>query len=318
MYGFGDASGPGFGSSWQQQGSPLTLAECGQWLVEVAETESSNWREMDNFVEKMEGLARTGDLDGWEVFMATDNTTFEAGYYNGYSSSPKLDGLIVRLRKLELVHSFTLHVIHVSGKRMCLQGTDGLSRGDWGSGSMRGIPLIEYLPINRSAFDRHPPLLAWIRDVCGGVGGLTELDAEGWFTTAHSFGNFIWSPPPAAADVVVEQLSQARLKRPTCFHVVVVPRLMTVYWRKHLTRACDVYFKLEHDLLWSKKDQKEPVLVFLCLPLVSHKPNFAFRKKLVDRLEWLLLGPRLQEAHTSGFRSSLRKLLSEARELSRV
>ena len=38
---------------------------------------------MNNFVEKMEGLARTGDLDGWEVFMATDSTTFEAGHYNG-------------------------------------------------------------------------------------------------------------------------------------------------------------------------------------------------------------------------------------------
>ena len=47
MCGFGDASGPGFGSSWQQQGSPLILAEYGQWLVEVAETESSNWREMN-------------------------------------------------------------------------------------------------------------------------------------------------------------------------------------------------------------------------------------------------------------------------------
>ena len=128
--------------------------------------------------------------------------------------------------------------------RMIAQGTDGLSRGDRGTGAMTGSPIWTYLPLHLSAFERSPSLLDRVVDVCGEVGPLTLLSPEGWFTDAHAFGSFVWSPPPTAADVVVEQLSMARHKRPQCFHMVVVPRLFTAYWRKHLTRATDLYFKL--------------------------------------------------------------------------
>ena len=49
-------------------------------------------------------------------------------------------------------------------------------------------------------------------------------------------------PPPAAADVVVDQLGKFRLKRPHCLHLIFVPRLMTGYWRRAMLRECDEYF----------------------------------------------------------------------------
>ena len=56
---------------------------------------------MNNFVEYTTGLGEKGELDGWELFFATDNATFESAYYKGYSSSKLLDELILRLRKLQ-------------------------------------------------------------------------------------------------------------------------------------------------------------------------------------------------------------------------
>eukprot|EP00978_Attheya_sp_CCMP212_P032855 scaffold130032_cov35-Attheya_sp.AAC.1 len=60
------------------------------------------------------------------------------------------------------------------------------------------------------------------------------LTAEGWFTTGHSGTHHIWMPPPAAALVVLEQISEARHKRPyTTKHIVIIPRLLYFEeWRR--------------------------------------------------------------------------------------
>ncbi len=49
--------------------------------------------------------------------------------------------LILRLRVLEMKTGMILHLVHVSGKRMITQGTDGLSRGDHSSGVMKGLDM---------------------------------------------------------------------------------------------------------------------------------------------------------------------------------
>ncbi len=61
--------------------------------------------------------------------------------------------------------------------------------------------------------------------------GVEFLSPEDWFDKGHGYGTFVRSAPPAAADVVVEQLGRARLKRPESMHIVVVPRVMTGWWR---------------------------------------------------------------------------------------
>ena len=115
--------------------------------------------------------------------------------------------------------------------------------------------------------------------------------------------------------MVVEQLSLAKHKRGQAGHVVVVPRLFTSLWRKHLTRATDFYFKLECCPVWDLGVHFEPVLIFVSLPLTSHRPNFPERCEILDKFERLLLGPRVLQAGDRDFRRDVRELFTAAREL---
>jgi hypothetical protein len=174
-----------------------------------------------------------------KIFWFTDNSTDLEAYYKGNSSSRSLFELVVRLRPLALGASLILHVIHVSGKQMIAQGTDGLSRGDHTEGVMQGKDIREYIPLHLDAFQRSPGSKDWLTESLAELEPVF-LEPEGWFTTGHNFGNFVWSPPPAAADVAVEQLGKARHKRPECLHIVLVPRLMTGYWRRAMIRECGI------------------------------------------------------------------------------
>jgi hypothetical protein len=152
----------------------------------------------------------------------------------------------------------------VSGTRMIAQGTDGLSRGDHSAGVMQGLPMTQFIPLHLSALERQPSLDPWLHSLVPHT-PFKILQPSDWYTTAHTFGTFIWSPPPAAADVVVEQLGKARHKCPSCLHIILVPRLMTGYWRRHLTREADCYFRLQRCPLWPSS-QHAPLLIFFCFP----------------------------------------------------
>ena len=156
-------------------------------------------------------------LTGHEIFMFTDNSTAEAAFWKGASASPKLFDLVLKLKQMELRHDIILHVIHISGKRMIAQGADGLSRADHSQGVMQGKPIRDFVPLHLDPLTREAGLKTWIRRITRGLDP-TFLDPEGWYTTGHGRGTYVWTPSPAAAEVVVEQLGRARLKRPesTC------------------------------------------------------------------------------------------------------
>jgi hypothetical protein len=59
-YGFGDASGCGFGATIQI-GDEIVY-KYGPWSSEVTETKSSNWRELNNLVEALERIVKEYDL----------------------------------------------------------------------------------------------------------------------------------------------------------------------------------------------------------------------------------------------------------------
>jgi hypothetical protein len=234
FYGFGDASKTGFCTNFEIDGQ--IRYRYGHWCDETSE-ESSNYREFKNLVDGLEQQVKTGRICGAEVFLFTDNSTAEAVYYKGNSSSKKLFDLILRLRKLEMDASLILHVIHVAGTRMIAEGGDGGSRGDLTQGVMAGKPILAYIPLHLSVIEREPTLEHWVRSWWDEERGpLTTLRPEGWFEEGQQEGNFWWVPPPAAAEVVVEQLGEARHKRPNCLHITIVPRLMTSRWRKGLLK----------------------------------------------------------------------------------
>lgn len=140
FYGFGDASGDQFGSTTsanyncRAKFSETLKSESGLryrlgiWSA-LEKKESSNYKELNNLVESTEHEVESGRLRNCEFFLFTDNSTAESCYYRGSSSSKLLHALVLRLRMLEMKYGLLIHVIHVSGKRMIAQGTDGCSRG---------------------------------------------------------------------------------------------------------------------------------------------------------------------------------------------
>ena len=165
--------------------------------------------------------------------------------------------------------------------------------------------------------ERSPALRPWLEDVLAGHGA-HFLTPEGWFDGADKEGTFVWTPAPAAADLVVERLAQARHKRPNSLHLVVVPRLMTGRWRKQLLKATDFNCRLALPSLWDMEAQFEPLLIFVCLPFLPHRPDFDQRESHCKGLRRILQPEDLSEADPEIQGDLLRQLLLQARTVSSV
>jgi hypothetical protein len=178
-YGFGNASSGGFGSTVEQ---PEGLhGRFGIWGSNSKE-QSSNFRELRNVVKTVVEEAKEGYLKDGELWIFTNNSTAESCFFRGGSSSKLLHNLVLRLRQAEMTFSFTLHLIHIAGTRMIVQGTDGLSRGSFLEGVARGEDMLSFINLAQNAFERSPPLwefvTSWIEPV---LGKFKILDIEEWF-----------------------------------------------------------------------------------------------------------------------------------------
>jgi len=215
-------------------------------------------------------------------------------FFKRTSSNQGLFDLVVRLKKLELAHGFTLHVIHVAGQCMQDQGTNGLSHGDLLSGVMAGSGMLELVPLHLSATERAPQLVSWVKSWVPLTHTVFPLQPIDWFVLGHGLAGweanldglsspvagvahttiFLWSPPPAAAVVAIEQLSYSRTKRPHLTHVFVVPRLMTPQWRKQVFKLADLVFTLPvafNPAVWDAC-MSEPLVVGIVLPYLPVPP----------------------------------------------
>lgn len=255
IYGFRDASGTDFRLSWKRMNKASGVDfRVGVWNEEVSKN-SSNFRELANLVESMEELGRRGSLAGKEILLFTDNTTCEEVFYKGNASSKLLFELVLRLRILALHQKMKVHVIHVSGTRMIAQGTDGLSRGEMLEGVIDGDPMLKHIPLHLLAVQRSPKLISCIKLWLGEEASL--LKNEEWYDKGHGIdggvwsedglwwpqekkGRWIWEPPPAAAEVAVEQLRVARMNWIDSTHLFVCPKLMTPRWRRQLFKVSDL------------------------------------------------------------------------------
>jgi hypothetical protein len=284
LYGFADASGKGFGSTIL--GENGTRYRIGIWDKDTEE-QSSNFREFENVVEALEEEADNGNLEGAEIYMCTDNSTVEAALYKGNSSSQKLFDLVLRVRVLEMTKGVRITVSHVSGKRMMAEGTDGTSRGQLREGVSVGECMLGFIPWNVSALDRSPSLEPWLGTWLGGKAEM--LSPTGWFTRGHdhlggsrnklgfwqhaiSPGEFVWTPPPAAADVALEELRKARIKRQDSTHYFICPRLLTPEWQKQLWKTADLIFQIPPGTPGWPVDMFEPLTVGIVFPFLRNRP----------------------------------------------
>ena len=293
-FAFGDASGSGFGSSWEVLGTDNQIDRdkvsyrFGTWGEEVR-SGSSNLRELKNLTDTLELMGKDGELSGTEVFLFTDNSTAESAFAKGSSSSKPLFELILRLRKLEMESQCRIHISHVAGTRMIAQGSDGLSRGNLAEGVMRGASMRGFAPINKTAFERSPTLKAWLDDWMNNEGEL--LDATGWFTRGHEFvdeawernsegmplpctqpGTFIWAPPPVVGGIAIEELRKSRHKSFESTHVVVIPKLCSTEWRRSLHKAADIVLSLPPGHPAWPEDMHEPLTLAILFPYIRDRP----------------------------------------------
>ncbi len=321
FYGFGDASAVGHASNFQGfrrvgvrvHADDRIHYRYGHWCDEVSEA-SSNYRELLNLVESLEAQVASGVIRGAEVFLFTDNSTAEAVFFKGNSTSRPLFELMLRLRHVEMEGSLVLHVIHVAGTRMIAEGADGGSRGDLSQGVMSGQSVLDFVPLHLSAFERSATLEAWIRSWWDDERGeLITLTPEGWFDEGQKEGCFLWAPPPAAADVVAEQLGEARHKRTSCTHITVVPRLMTGRWRKSLAKECDFSVEIPAGKtpFWPAS-MHEPLILFVSLPLCRYAPWSYRRTGFLEGLRGELRSVWEREPKRSG--NLLRELLQQERK----
>ena len=285
VFGFGDASGTGFGASVKI--GDVTVWQSGQWSWTFKQ-ESSNYRELGNLVQCLEGLAEKGVLDGCEIFMFTDNSTAESAHYRGTSSSRSLFELVLRLKKLEMSRECLIHLVHIAGTRMIFQGTDGLSRGDQNAGVMRGENMLDHVPLNLSCLKRSSAVKPWIKKwLISQTQGVDPvfLGPDDWPQSHPSRGVYVWTPPPAAAAAAVEWMAQSIHKRPSSMHVFVAPRLMTAWWRRVLSKATDVSFVVPVGTPVWGKEQHEPLILAIYLPLRKNAPYRIRGTEEAERLE---------------------------------
>jgi len=285
---FGDASGAGFGSTWETHNGTIRY-RYGLWGDDMKES-SSNLRELLNLVDTLEKMKEEGDLSGTEVYVFTDNSTAELAFFKGTSKSLKLHELVLRLRLLEGSAHCKIHFVHVAGTRMIAQGADGLSRGNLTEGVMGGWNMGDYVPLHLGALERSEKLEGWIRSWCESSKHKAEvLKPEGWFERGHDLvggttnsdgmwvpeyknGIYIWAPPPAAAEAALEQLRKARQKRQNSFHVFVCPRLMTPYWAKHLNRSADLITVVPPGQDFWPVEMFEPLIFGVYFPFLKNRP----------------------------------------------
>ena len=288
LYGFGDASGKGFGHGIEVDG--ILYLTFGQWSY-ILEDKHSNYKELRNLVNAVEKAYNEGLLNDCELFLFTDNFVAECAYYNGGSNKNKdLDELVFRLWRMQMHGDFTLHVYHVAGTRMIECGVDGLSRGDKAEGITQGRSILEYIPIHLSPIERSPMVLDWVKSWWDDeLGSLKLMSPEDWFTQVMKRGNFLWNVAPAAGEAAVEQLSTHIHGRPDTTHIFLIPRLCTSHYRKQLLKACDAVLTINVTNPFWDSHMHEPLLLGLRLPLLP--PEFRFRpwhlkhSKLVDELK---------------------------------
>jgi hypothetical protein len=285
LYGFADASGSGFGSSIQLPNSRVQI-RYGMWGRDVDDN-SSNYRELRNLVDTVE--SSLSDLHESELFLFTDNSTAEAAYYRGNSSNKHLFELVVRLRLLDMTSNLRLHLLHIAGTRMIQQGTDAISRGSLPQ-ALLSASWSSMVPLHLAAEARSPDLLLWCQTWIPAP-GIQPLTPEEWYTRGHGWvgGTYnadkvwmptnstdawlLWSPPPAAAQAAINELSLSRQKRTYINHVFICPRLCTHLWRKKLFKVADIVLEIPAGArpFWPAS-MHEPLLLGLTLRFTSVPP----------------------------------------------
>eukprot|EP00957_Ditylum_brightwellii_P158585 12070913-Ditylum_brightwellii.AAC.2 len=141
---------------------------------------------------------------GKELYLFGDNSTGEATYYQGSSSSKLLNELVLHMCLLEIQYGCIIHLIHCTGTRMIEQGTNGLSQGSINKGGMVGGDMLLCVPLNLTATEHHPlcKIGLWsghhmkLSSYCLLIGLKKGGELGLWYPTLLP-GTYAWELPPS-------------------------------------------------------------------------------------------------------------------------
>ena len=285
LYGFVDASGRGFAGMFEEAGQENVEVDIGVWSTKIENESTGNWKEFENLVSRIEIRAEKGELSRAMLIMGTDSAVVEGAVDKGNSSSKELFRLVCRLRKCQMRYGFALFITHVAGTRMIAQGTDGLSRGVLNKGSLATGSVRNYLPVNLTALDRSEELASWLRTWL--LPETIFLSPEQWFIEAQDLrfkgsvtpremsvkrGCYLWAPQPCIANVALELLRTARLKRHQSLHVMIIPKLFYAHWRRQFHKAMDLILYLPPRWSFWSQSMHETLIFGFCFPYSRYKP----------------------------------------------
>ena len=144
------------------------------------------------------------------------NQVFEGCFYKGHSNYLNMNGLMLRLRLVDMGTDCILHLIHVEGTRMKRVVIDGLYRGDMLEGMIIGQNPLDFIPLNESADKRSGGggvvswINSWWKDRTGSAWvrrALKRFSHDYWFQLHTQDRPRLWTPLPEAMETVVEVLN---------------------------------------------------------------------------------------------------------------
>jgi hypothetical protein len=236
---FGDGSG-----TIHLPDAPLQMWK-GQWSP-IVYWFSSNWKELTTLLLTLEHIAREGPgkVQGATVFYFTDNSTTYWILQKGSLRYPSLHEQIEKSRTLETRLGCLLTVIHVPGKVMIQEGTDGLSRGLWMTPLQDTIPRDILMPsiFAPLAFDpelvgryvhHHLPLFHESENMLLPPGH-PHWEGRRWdsrWEARDCFGRLtVWFPQPEVAQGVLSFLLNCQVEVPlTTAALVFIPQVMAEF-----------------------------------------------------------------------------------------
>lgn len=80
---------------------------------------------------------------------------------------------------------------------------------------------------------------------------------------------FVWDLPPGAADVGLEELRKARIKRQASTHIVLVPKLFTHLRKKKMIKCCYFFMDIAPVHKYWSSDQFESLTLGICFPFFN-------------------------------------------------
>jgi hypothetical protein len=185
---WGNGSGTGTGGTFEfaHNNEDPILTWMGTWSP-LAVTHDSNWRELRTLLWTMERLDRQGaDLQGGTLFYFTDNLVSYYIVHNGSSTSRELHKLIRRIKILEIKMDCRVELVHVPGKLMIEQCTDGLSRGIWASPERVLCSFVEESWLALTATPYSPLMVQWALHLVGHLPNRV-------FVHHHNTSDWTWS-----------------------------------------------------------------------------------------------------------------------------